>query len=71
MSKRYPLRTRLLRWLHWQLKDLGIAREEFKARMGVGSMNEWSIGNLISKNLYLLWLRHQPWHVRHEHGAAR
>jgi len=71
MNKRYSLRTRILRWIHAQLKELGIPREEFKARTGVISMNEWSDEELQGKGRYLDWLGNQPWPVRHEHGARR
>lgn len=69
--RRFSLRTWLLRWLHKLLRELGMAREEFKARMGVISMNEWSDRDLFSKIGYLRWLGRQPWPVRHEHGARR
>ncbi len=64
-------RTRLMRKLHAELKELGISRELFKKRIGVTTMIDLSDKELCSKIRFLTWVRRQDWPTRRLYGATR
>lgn len=64
-------RSRRMRKLHAQLRDLGIPREEFKRRIGCESMRDLSDRQLTKNIKYLTWVDKQDYPTRRAHGATR
>jgi len=63
--------VRLLRKLHAELRDLGIPREEFKARTGCKTMKDLTNRDLVSRIRFVRWIGEQPYPARREYGAMR